>query len=217
MVVVGVRRAVVGKSRRAQGFFELAAIGHHARSSVAKRTTALGGFPRHAERRRMNHSGQAIRSPVERNGDGEEEVTVREVRRPVDRVHVPNQFAGAGLGAFLAHDSMRWELAPEPLSDQSFASEVVLGQQIEAPLLRDFSSGAPTLHGDRPRVERRALCDLESMLAFVFGAHEVLHFRGFPGRRHTSPPIGTVFAGVSTPKPVKGGSLRSLRFRRRPM
>ena len=98
------------------------------------------------------------------------------------------------------------------LSDQLFASEIVLSQQVEAPLAGDLPDRAPTFHHELPRLQRHALRDLESALTVVCDGHEVVHFRGFPGLRHRHLGVGGVFAGIWSPKPVEGRAMRSSKF-----
>jgi len=63
----------------------------------------------------------------------------------------------------------------------------------------------------------RSLRDAKRFVPSFRIHHEVLDFRQFPRPRY-APPLGaSAFTGISVPKPVKGGSLLSLRLRRHVM
>ena len=163
----------------------------------------------------MDDTGEPLRPVIERDRHCEEKVPVGEVGRPVDRVDVPDQLAFSALGVLFSDDPVRGELSRKMLADQLLAREVVLGQQVEAPLARDLPDRAPAFHHEFTGLQRHALGDLESTPTFLCGGHEVVHFRGFLALRHRHLGCCRVFAGILASKPVKGRALRSRWFERR--
>ncbi len=104
---------------------------------------------------------------------------------------------------------MTGELARQCLPDQIFAFEVVLGQQVEAPLASNLGADPPTLHHELAGSQRRVLGGIQGAPSIFLDRHEALHFRGFLGRRHLHLHAWGVFAGISTLKPVQGRALPS--------
>ena len=109
-------------------------------------------------RRIHDHPGNQLTSSLQRQRHVEHREAVREIRRAIQRIHVPAIFRCARLpAAFFGHDGVRGKVAAEPVHDQPLAGAVGLRHQIIGALEIEMPLAARVvLHGTRNQRARFA-------------------------------------------------------------